>query len=107
MKGCTGYWITVEDAAAVRSDVDTAVDAGIARDLQNESPLVLIVVDARPGMGFVDRTEDSWLSVDGSDEVERRVVVTGRRFAEAEGLDRSDSRQTRESDFATGVWWDG
>jgi hypothetical protein len=39
----------MNDTASVRADVDAAVQPGITGDVQQQTPLVLIVIDANPG----------------------------------------------------------
>jgi hypothetical protein len=46
-------WIAIDDAAAMGSHIDSSINTRIARDLQDESPLMLVIVDARPGARFV------------------------------------------------------
>src|SRR6185437_7938996 len=82
--------VAVEDAAAVRAYVDAAEELGIAGDLEYQSPLMAVVVDAGPGAAFVDGAEDAGLVADGADEVHGGIGVAGSWFAEAEGVDLLD-----------------
>src|SRR5580658_1846409 len=103
MAGYARGRFAIEYTATVGSDINASVDARIACDLQDESPLVLVVVDAGPGAGFVDRAEDPGLAADGSGDVEGGVGTTRSGFAEAEGVDFCDARKAREEDGACGV----
>src|SRR5580658_3199044 len=103
MAGYARGRFAIEYTATVGSDINASVDARIAGDLQDESPLVLVVVDADPRTGFVDRAEDARLSADGTGEVERGVGSSRSGFAEAEGVDFCDAWQARKKDSACGV----
>ena len=59
--------VAVEDAAAVRAYVDSSVESRVAGNLQDQSPLVLVVVDSDPRARFVDGPKDAGLPVNGSD----------------------------------------
>ena len=85
------------------SDINASVDAGVAGDLQDESPLVPVVVDADPRTGFVEGAEDARLAADGSGEVEGGVRMSRSGFAKAKGVDFCDARQAREKGRACGI----
>jgi hypothetical protein len=55
--------IAIECAAAVCANVNAPIFFGITGNMQQKSPLVLIVVDAHPTLGLIDRTENAALSV--------------------------------------------
>jgi len=63
--------IAINDSASVRADIDAAVQLGITGDVQQQSPLVLIVIDADPAPGRIVRTENSTHAVDHADQIER------------------------------------
>ena len=88
--------VAIEDTATVRAKVNAAEETRVAGDLQDESPLMLVVVDANPGSGLVDGSEDAGLAVDGAHEIEGGIVVAGSGSAEAEGLDFSDAGEAGE-----------
>ena len=46
-------WIAVHDPAVVGSDIDSSINTKIACDLQDESPLMLVVVDPHPSARLV------------------------------------------------------
>src|SRR5262245_53461055 len=83
--------IAVERPTAVRTDVDAAEPLRVARDVQDQPPLVLVVVDAHPGRAAVRRPEEAALPLHGADQIQRRrLPVLGRarrRLAEAERVD--------------------
>src|SRR6185503_18144695 len=95
--------IAIEGAAAVRPDVDAAELLGVAGDLQDQPPLVLIVVDAHPAGAAVGRTKEAALPVDGPDQVERGRLGVGRRPAEAESVDLLDGGHAGERLFGRRV----
>src|SRR5690606_39434694 len=74
-----------DHAAAVGADVDAAVDLGVAGDGRaGPRPLVLVVVDARPGLPGVVGAEDAAYPVDLRRGVDRRVAPAGSGLAEAD-----------------------
>ena len=85
------------------SNIEASVDPRIAGDLQNESPLVLVVVDASPRAGFIDGAKDAGLALNRSGKIERGVVATGSRFAEAERLNLRYPGHAREGDVFVAV----
>jgi hypothetical protein len=95
-------WIAVDDAAAVGPDIDSSIKTRIASDLQDKTPLMLIVVDSRPRARLIDGAKDTRLAVHGSGKVEGRIHVVRSGFAKAEGMDLVDARETNEGDIARG-----
>src|SRR5487761_1831173 len=80
----------------MRAHVDTPIEPGIPRNLENQSPLVLIFVDTKPALPLIDGTEDSSLSLHGSSQIHGGIVSMRRSFAEAEGLNLADSGHSTE-----------
>jgi hypothetical protein len=93
-------WITINDAAAVGPDIDSSIKTRIAGDLQDEPPLMPIIVDSRPVARFIDGTKDTRLAAHGSGKVEGRIQMVRSSFAEAEGLDLVDASKTNEGNIA-------
>jgi hypothetical protein len=78
------------------ADVHTSIEPGIPGNLQNQSPLVLIVIDANPALPLIDGTEDSGLSLHGSGQIQGGIASMRGRFTEAEGLNLADSGHSAE-----------
>src|SRR5208337_1823746 len=83
--------ITIDDSTSVCADVDAAVLLRIARDVQQQAPLVLVVIDAHPARANVVGTEDPAHAIDHADEIERGEVGPGRGFPETESMNLLDA----------------
>src|SRR5262245_37622170 len=86
----------VDRAAAVRADVDAAELLRIAGDVEDQPPLVLIVVDARPGGAAVRGAEEAALPLHRAHQVHRGHLGARRGLAEAEAVDLLDAGDARE-----------
>src|ERR1035438_1530319 len=62
----------------------------VAGDLQQQTPLMMVVVDPHPALGGVGGTENATLSIHHPDEIQGRVSSAGRGFAEAESVNLVD-----------------
>ena len=108
MVECVRHGVSVENAAAVGANVDPPVDARVAGDLQDQSPLVLVVIDAHPGVAFVAGAKDAGLAIDGTDKEQRRINMSWSRLAESESMNFCDARQMRERQILVigeCLWW--
>jgi len=80
----------------MRADTHPAEDTRVARDLQDYPPPVRVIVDSRPVLSLIEGTEDSGLAACCTRNIEGRIVVMRRSFAETEGLYSLDGLQTVE-----------
>jgi hypothetical protein len=83
--------VAKEDATAVCANINPSINPRVTNNLKDESPLVLIVVDSRPGARLVNGPEDAGLPMNSPDQVESRIGMVRGRFAEAEGVDFLDA----------------
>ena len=90
--------VSVEDSAAVCANVDSPIQTRIAGDLEDQAPLMLVVVDSDPGTSFINGAEDAGLTVNRSGEVEGRIGMIWSGFAKAESVYFFDSREAYEGD---------
>jgi hypothetical protein len=74
-----------------KEDANPSINPRVTNNLKDESPLVLIVVDSRPGARLVNGPEDAGLPMHSPDQVESRIGMVRGRFAEAEGVDFLDA----------------
>src|ERR1035441_140687 len=81
----------------MRADVDPAILLGIAGDLQQQAPLVLVVVDANPTPGGIAGAEDAPESIDHANQIQRGIACAGRRLAEAESVNLLHAAESGES----------
>ena len=86
----------------MRAHVDPAVLLWVAGDVQQQAPLVLVIVDADPVPGGVVGTEDAPDAVHHANQVQRRVVCAGRGFAESETVNLRDAAEPDEAGAGVG-----
>src|SRR5665647_978160 len=79
--------ISVNCSTTMGSDVNTSVLFRITGYMQDQSPLVLIVIDPDPGFGLIRRTKNSANSIHGSNQVDCRIIRFWRCFAKTKGMD--------------------
>jgi hypothetical protein len=85
--------VTVDDSTAIRPEIDTAIDAGIAGDRRvGQGVLMLIVVDAKPDDTAVIGAIDAPNSEDLRAAIECRIFVKWRWHAKADGGGSLDLR---------------
>src|SRR5262245_55513030 len=78
--------ISIQDSAPVRSEVNPAIHARIADDtLADPGVLVLVVVDADPGLACVVGAEDAIDAGDRADQINSGIRFSFGGFAEADG----------------------
>src|ERR1035441_10005226 len=80
----------------MRADVDPAILLGIAGDLQQQAPLVLVVVDANPTPGGIAGAEDAPESIDHADQIQRGIACAGRRLAETKSVNLLHAAESGE-----------
>jgi hypothetical protein len=70
----------------VCADIDSTEQLWIAGYLQDQSPLMLVIVDSYPAFCFIRRAEDAVLSPHRSDKIHRGISSMGSPLAETEGV---------------------
>jgi hypothetical protein len=68
------------------AEIDSTVQLRITGYLQDESPLMLVIVDPYPVFCFIRRAEDAALSPHRSDKVHRGILLMGSPLAETKGM---------------------
>jgi hypothetical protein len=68
------------------AEIDSTVQLRITGYLQDESPLMLVIVDPYPVFCFICRAEDAALSSHRSDKIHRGILLMGSPLAETEGM---------------------
>jgi len=88
--------IAINDSTSVRANVYAAIQFRIPGDVQDETPLMLIIIDPHPTSGDIVRSEDAAGAVNCADQVQCREIRAGSSFSESEGVNLLHIRQTDE-----------
>src|SRR5258708_34236412 len=95
--------VTVDDSTAVGRNVHTAEAVGITGDhVTRVVPVVVAVIDLRPGVAAVDRSVVPTHGADLAGEVDRRIVLAGGSHTETDAVGKHYVRELGEAGTAVG-----